>query len=294
LTIAADDLEAIQAVVDTYNAILTSASTNTAPTLDNNAYAKIGVTIPAGAVGLLNYAIAAAPSAGVDTVAKIQAIATAANRLTTLANAGTGAPTAADYTAVGITEVVVANAGAYNSGVEEKKASNATTIQSIVTNYNTVLASAGNANATAPTKQTYEELTVIVPIKAIGLLNSAVSGQTTQASNTIPKLKAMSTAADRIVTTAENSEDAGLTVGDFTVLGITGATSSNLTDAGDAVAAASVSDVQTVPAVQSLLSDVLLPALPVPFSSVWTLILLMLLFMVLAGQYFMQRNRKGA
>jgi len=273
-------IEAVREMVTTFNTILSAAAGNTAPSLDAAGYAKVGVTVPAAAVDLLNNGVASAEAKDVDTVAELQAIADAADRITTLASAGTGAPTAADYSAVGINDVVAANASAYNSAVAEVKPATPADIQAVITAYNSVLAGAGNvATAANLTAAVYAELGVTVPATALGLLNSAVGSQGAAASNTVAKLQAMVSASAKVINTAANSQDAGLTESDFTVLGVQGVTPANVADASGIVADAAVTEVDTVAKLQALLSEVLTPPLPVPTLSLWSLLLMVMLMM---------------
>jgi len=286
------EIEAIQAVVDTYNSLLAAAESGNAPSLDSADYAKIGVEVSPAGVALLNNGVAAADSADVDTVVEVQVIADAADRLATLASAGTGTPTADDYSAVGIAAVVGANAGAYNSAVKQTEAEEVADIQKVVTAYNTILSAAGSAGASGLTAANYGDIGVEdVTATTLGLLNSAVGSQTAVASNTVAKLQAMATAVARILATASTGQDAGLTVADFAALGIQGINDGSLTAATDVVAEADVDDVQTIAALQALLSEVLTPPLPVPTLSFWALMAMALLLMAMASRQPGARRR---
>jgi len=282
------DIQAIQAVVDTYNDILDAAESGNAPEFDQTDFAKIGVDVLPNAVALLNNSVASADLSDVDTVLEIQGIADAATRLSTLASAGTGKPTSADYSAVGITDVVAANAVAYNSAVAQTKANATVDIQNVVSAYNTILAAAGKDVASGLTAANYTNIGVDVDATHLGLLNSSVGAQSAAASNTTAKLQAMATAAAKILSTAANSQDAGLMVADFASLGIQGVSSDNLAAAIVVVAEASVGDVQTIASLQALFSQVLTPPLPVPTLSFWGILMLALMVVAVMSRLRVQ------
>lgn len=286
MVILADgDVAGIQALVDTYNTIISAAGSDTVPNLTASDYAKVGVTVSSDAVALLNNGVASADTSDVDTVAKLQAIAEAASRIGTLASAGTGTPCATDYIQVGITDVTATNVSAYNSAVEASGVNTSSELQAVVTTINTIAAAANSNPATVPSfgVADYAAIGVTVSAPSLGLVNSSIGSQVASASNTNTKLNSIVTAANKILATVGTSgQNSGLTVADFTALGVVGVADTNLDDAVVVIAGAQSSDVQTVSAIQALLSDVLITPLPVPTLQFYALLLLALLMLAMS------------
>jgi len=69
-----------------------------------------------------------------------------------------------------------------------------------------------------------------------------------------------------------------------TALGIQGVDDGNLAAAIAVVAEANVSDVQTIAALQALLSSVLTPPLPVPTLSFWAMLMLAMLMLAVMAR----------
>jgi hypothetical protein len=118
---SADTTAEVQALVDAYNKILAEANGTTAdatpadPTAAD--YAAIGAGIgsaatDAEALGLLNDAIGAQTSTGVDTVAEINALAATADKVMNAAAGDSPTPNDAELTALGITGVTAGNLAA--------------------------------------------------------------------------------------------------------------------------------------------------------------------------------------
>jgi hypothetical protein len=127
-TAASVDTKAeLQSLVDTYQLILAEANGTTAdatPGVNPTAaqYALIGADIGAGAtsavnLSLLNDALAGLTSAAIDTIAEINAVATAANAVITGAAGGT-APTIAQLTSLGIIDVNANNILAVQNAIK--------------------------------------------------------------------------------------------------------------------------------------------------------------------------------
>jgi fibronectin-binding autotransporter adhesin len=151
---------AVQTVVDSYNDILGASSGTAAvntPTATD--YSNIGATIPnttTAGISLLNSFVGSTGTAAVDSVAEINAIASATAAVMNAANGGTPAPTVAQLEALGITGVTSDNLSAIigaiatgaddGSGVDSIAKLKAITAQAI-----TDLASVVGASATAGT-----------------------------------------------------------------------------------------------------------------------------------------------
>ena len=269
----------IGVIVTAYNAVFAAANANAAA-LTVEQYQSLGVTVSTAALPLMNNGVAASDAEDVDTVAKLKAIADGAGRIATLASGGSATPTGADYQAIGIQSVVVGNASAYNSAVAATQAATPAAIQAVVSAYNTILAAAAQSATTGLTTQVYSTVGVTVAdlaqAEVLGLMNSAVAGQSAQASNTVAKLQAMAIGAARIISTASSGSDTGLTVSNFNALGIDLVDGNNIADAIVLIESASVSQVQTVPAIEALLVEILTPPLPVPVMPLWALLLMVL------------------
>ncbi|HEY7907083.1 MAG TPA: hypothetical protein VIC53_09225, partial [Wenzhouxiangella sp.] len=107
-------LSDVQAVVTTYNAILTAANGNasTPATLTVADYAILGVTVAAGEeLAVVNQAVGSQSAAGVDTISEVEAIAESAGRFLTVAGGGTpsAALTPADFARLGFDGITNAN-----------------------------------------------------------------------------------------------------------------------------------------------------------------------------------------
>jgi hypothetical protein len=114
--------------VDAYAKILAEANGATAdatPGVNPTAadYATIGAVIGTAAtdpeaLSLLNDAIGAQPTTGVDTVAEINALAAIVDKVMNAAAGGTPLPTEAELAALGITGVTPANLAAVLAAID--------------------------------------------------------------------------------------------------------------------------------------------------------------------------------
>lgn len=286
LTIAEDDLDAIQDVVYAYNAILSAVGTTNTSTLGVADFEALGLSVSAASLPLLREAISDLEAADINAIAGLSAVVGSVTKLAGQADEAVTneAPAAADYTAVGVSSVVAANVSAYNSAVEASGASTSSALQAVVTTINAIAAAANGNPATVPSLEVtdYAAIGVTVPGPSLGLVNSSVGSQGASASNTDTKLSAIVTAVNKILATVGTSgQSSGLTVADFAALGVVGVTDANLDDAIVAIAAAEASDVQTLSAIQILLSDVLITPLPVPTLQFYALLLLGMLMLMM-------------
>ena len=121
----ADTAAEVQAIVNAYNAILSSADgtpDNTISALTGAQYNLVGVTgvsgisAPGNALHLLDSVVDASPMSAVDTEPELQAMADAANHVIT-GSAGGTAPTLVDLTALGITGVNASNLAAVQAAI---------------------------------------------------------------------------------------------------------------------------------------------------------------------------------
>ncbi|HEY7907091.1 MAG TPA: GLUG motif-containing protein [Wenzhouxiangella sp.] len=198
-------------------------------------------------------------------------------------------PPGADvYLAAGITGVDADNLAAYASALVAKDIDDGdtTAVQALVDGFNAIIDAAGTSGAASLSGTSYAAVGVDVADNAavLSLLNSGVGATSSSAAvNTTGKLQAMADAAERIVDTATSGSDAGLTVTDFEVLGVSGIASFKLAGASDAVAKAEPSEVSTVAGLLAVLAEVIAATLPVPTLSTWALLALALMFMMLSA-----------
>ena len=223
----ADTAVDVQAIVNAYTAILTSADgpsgTTTTTPLTGDQYAAVGVTGVAGAtpvdgsaLKLMDTVIDLATNGKVDTVGELQSIADAAARVIAAAG-GTPAQATAltldDLAALGITGVTPANLWAVQSAIE--------------------------AAATDTAVDTQSKLQTIV--------NAAINGVT-------PALAQIQYAAENNLATAGDATHPALTVAVFNAASITGVDANNIDAINSALDSTAVNgvladtqlDVQTI------------------------------------------------
>jgi len=256
----------VQALADAANAVMTGAAGGTAPTLAQLGLLGIrGVT--AGNLVAVQQAIAATldNGTGVNTQALLQAVATAganagSNAITAIQNAAinntaaTGGLSVATYVTAGVTGVTSSNLAAINSAldsvlVDGSKTSTTALIQSIVTGYNAILASADNTggNTTTPiTGEQYAAVGVTGVAKgsptlgtALALLDSVVDASPQTAVNLVGNLQKMADASAHVMAAAGGSDAdaANLSVADLQALGFIAVTSSNISTVRAAIKA---------------------------------------------------------
>jgi hypothetical protein len=287
---------AIQTLVDAYNRILTEANGATA---DANAsanptaadYSAIGASTAAGfadgsaAQSLLNTVIGAQTNSGVDSVAKIEALAVRAQAIlaTAAGNAPTPALTEADFSALGITGVTPYNlafvltqiaASADNGSAVDTMAE----LQAFVTQAAadavtaallTVKTYAGDANnafaGNAPVLNDYLLLDVTgVDAGNLASIQSALASTSVQASSltTASGVQTLVNAFNSILAEANGSATDATpgshpTTATYTAIGATtaaGLSTSGLALLNDAIANLNASDVNTVAKIEALAS----------------------------------------
>jgi hypothetical protein len=258
----------LTALADIANRIAQTAAGQTPTTpltaADLTAAGLTGVT--AANLPAVLAAIAATPDdgTGIDSLAELQPIATAAAVTAAQAaiaayaesNSGT-APSVADYTAAGVIGVDPANLAAINAALASTpvigtSADTQAETQAIVDAYKAIIAEANGATADAtpaadPTAANYAAIGATLGSAAnqagtdpetLALLNDIVGNKTAAEIDTPAELTALADIANRIAQTAAGlTASPALTAADLTAAGITGVTAGNLAGTLAAIAA---------------------------------------------------------
>ena len=283
------DLQGIQDLVDAFNKVEAAAGDDTASNaLVEDDYSALGITfLDPNVLPFMNAIIANTTADGVDTYDELAALAESANRIWAHANSVVGAetPLPEDYLAIGSLRFIEARVGAYNSGIQEVATQTPAEVQAVIDAYNLVWEAADD-DATTPstlTIDTFAELAVTVDPQALGLVNSVISESSSSAIDTVPKLRNIAGAAKKIIDTATNNNDAGLGLGDFEAIGLGNINPQRLEEAIDKIAAADVSEVQTMEALRELLAEFLLDVVAIPTLNGYALLMLALAMLLIFG-----------
>ena len=187
------------------------------------------------AAGTVALAAAAKPSSKSDTTTADTSTA-ALSKLTTYAAAGTGtAPTASEYNDAGFKDVTTNNVGAFNSAITATKADSNIKVTAVVTAYSKILGEANgtspDATSTDPLLSDYQTLGVQLTntltdtqkTNYLSLLNDVVKGRLVADVNTVTKLNALSSIAEKAVLIAAGNTNSttALTAADFQTIGLT-------------------------------------------------------------------------
>jgi large repetitive protein len=253
---AVDTQSELVSLAEVVNGILGTASgTAVSPPLTAASFALLGITgVTSENLAAVLAAIAATPAdgSGVDSFSELRllvdsAVAASASALTVISSftGSNTAPTLSTYTNAAITGVSVANIGAVNSLIAELSSTatdTASEVQEAVNAYVAILNTAdGVANG--------NEAITLTQLQTIGLgvMNTAAEGQlfnsvidvaSTSSVDTWTELDYLANVINRISTTVAGGTPAPpVTASDLALLGITGATSNNLTDILSAIAA---------------------------------------------------------
>ena len=255
---------------------VTAAGGNASPSLTAADFAALGITgvTPANLAAVLaSIALTADDGSGVNSIAKIQAIATAAAaqvRSMALAvisvyDGSNTVPTLDNYTNAEVTGVTSGNLAAINSAIAVLSASATDTtveVQAVVDAYIAILAAAdglNNDNANLSSMQFQAlGLTSIDSAVETSLLNDVIDVSGAAAVTPQSKLVAMAEAVSGIMATAAgNSAIPALSTASFAALGIPGVTAANLSYVLAAIAATSDngSGVSTLAALEALVAQ---------------------------------------
>jgi len=253
---AVDTQSELVSLSEVVNGILGTASgTAVSPPVTAASFALLGITgVTSENLAAVLAAIAATPTdgSGVDSFSELRllvdnAVSAAASALTVISSftGSNTAPTLSTYSNAAITGVTAANIGAVNSLIAELSSAatdTAAEVQEAVNAYVALLNTAdgvanGNEAITLAQFQTIG-LGVINTVAEGQLFNSVVDVASTTSIDTWTELDYLANVINRISTTvAGGTPTPPLTANDLALLGITGATSNNLTDILSAIAA---------------------------------------------------------
>ncbi len=276
-----DTLAELQALARIVDAISQTAAGGTpTPPLTAADLALLGITgVTDANLASVLAAIAATADdgSGVDTLAKVQSIATAAATQAsaaalTVISAYTGiapVPTLNDYANAGVTGVDADNLAIINSAIAPLAAGvtdSAAEIQNIVDAYAAVLGAAdGLANGGGTVTQDQFQtlgLAAIDSAAATSLLNSAIDSLPRTAVDTQSELAVLAATVAGIIATANGeAADPALTPEAMAALGITGVTASNLAYVLEAYAAAGAAGLTTMTDLQAITTAAAVAAL---------------------------------
>ena len=240
---AVDTTPEVQAIADASNAVINAPAGGSAPTLAQ--LQLLGITgVTSDNLATIQKAIGttAVDGTGVDTLSKLQSlVSAAANAAAALSTISTAAqtdsatattPAVAVYTAAGVTGVTAGNLAAINSALDSAAvngaAANTTAlVQTIVNDYNAILASADGTAGNTATPLTGAQYTAIgvtgvsgtaTSGTALGLLDSAVDASASTAFQTVAQVQALADAAAHVMAAAGGSPAAiaTLTLADLT------------------------------------------------------------------------------
>jgi len=253
----------------------TAAGDTSGPALGVAGLVSLGVQGPsADILPAIRAAIAATADdgTGVDTVAELQAIVNAIYeaiaRLSRYDGSQT-APTLNDYAQAGVAGVTASLHASVNSAlaaVGELPSDTLSELQAITDAYARILAEANGVEPDAtpgvnPTATQYGAIGASVAsalnAPALALLNDVVATSLPTAVDTVPELNAIAATTGRVMATAAGQTPVpGLGLDDFTRLGVTGVTSTNLTTVIGLIEATDNSGVgvNTVVKIQSLVN----------------------------------------
>jgi hypothetical protein len=218
---AIDTKSELQAVIDAYVKILAEANgsagdaTTTNPTVSD--YALIGSNIGlsatnTAALSLLNTVVGNLPTTGVDTVAKINALAVVVDKLMAAALGSPAALTVADYALLGLPTVgagavAAANLTIVNNAIAsvggQARIDTYAELSGLITGVITIVNYAADGTQLAPTTTDYANAGITgVTSTNLLALNSAVDSLTANAVDTKDELQAMVDAYLRILAEA--------------------------------------------------------------------------------------------
>jgi hypothetical protein len=206
-------------------------ATLTAPAAETASGISPWLWAAAGTVALA----AAAKSSSKSNTTTADTSTAALSKITTYAAAGTGtAPTASDYNDAGFKDVTTNNVGAFNSAITAAKTDNTIKVTAVVTAYSKILAEANgtsaDATSTDPLLSDYQALGVQLAntltdtqkTNYLSLLNDIVKGRLVADVNTVTKLNALSSIAEKVILIAagNTSSATALTATDFQTIGM--------------------------------------------------------------------------
>ncbi len=283
-TTAVDTEGKVQALADAANHVMTAAglpngTTNPLTAADLAALGITGLTAN-NTQAVINAIVAQTSDANVDTLAKLQTLANAAETSATTAlskiiaaadanNAVSTSLAASVYSDAGVSGVtdaahLLAANSALDSGITGVQVNTVAGVQNLVNAYNAILSLADNiANTATPTLTGDQYAAVGITgvtgstLPAAGstvyLLDSVVDAKSITEVNTVPLLQSIETAAAHIMAAGNNGAQT-ITAVDLTALGLNGNFTDTATLAGinTAIHAAALTGVDTKAELQSI------------------------------------------
>ncbi len=289
---AVDTVAEVQALADMVSNVMLAANGSTAG-LTLNQFTSIGITgVTSNNLSFVLQAIAGEDDSGssIDTLAGLQLIVnngitaakTAALQIISLYaanNTGT-APTLVEYANAEVTGVDNNNLASINDtlttiAVDSAAVSTTADIQSIVDAYNVVL-NLADSGVSAGTTVIAEQLSKLgVSIGNIStlsanltLINSILDRQARTGVDTVSEINALASIANAIQTAITTDVAASLTAADFSLLGLTGVTSSNMAGINTSIASRALgTDLDSLSELQKLIDTYNAPLLTLRLTS---------------------------
>ena len=255
-----------QSVVDAYLKVWNKANGTAADTATNDPtsadYQQLGLTnLPSGnGITLLNDTVKTHLTTDVDTLAKLNAFASIANRIILAAADNTVTLTAAECNSLGLADITTANASALLSAImasanDGSGVSTVAQLKDISAAYLKILA---QANGVRGDTTEVSKIPTIAEFKAVGatmgkagdsssaqsgaalkLVNDVIDGLATTAVDTVKEMSDLAVVVDKVLNLSIAASGAGaavgLTVADFVVLGVSGVTTDNLAQVVEAI-----------------------------------------------------------
>jgi len=257
-----------QSVVDAYLKVWNKANGTAADTATNDStsadYQMLGLTtVPSGnGITLLNDIVKTRLTTDVDTLAKLNAFASIANRIILAAADNTVTLTAGEFNSLGLVDITAANASALLSAIVASAndglgVSTVAQLKDISAAYLKILAQANGVrgDTTEVSKiPTFAEFKVVGVTMgkagdsssaqsgaALKLLNDVIDGLATTAVDTVKEMSDLAVVVDKVLNLSIAAGGAGagaavgLTVSDLVLLGVSGVTTDNLAQVVEAI-----------------------------------------------------------
>jgi hypothetical protein len=255
-----------QSVVDAYLKVWNKANGTSVDTTTNDPssadYQQLGLTtLPSGnGITLLNDIVKTRLTTDVDTLAKLNAFASIANRIILAAADNTVTLTAGEFNSLGLADITTANASVLLSAIvasanDGSGVSTVAQLKDISAAYLKILA---HANGVRGDTTEVSKIPTIAEFKAVGatmgkagdsssaqsgaalkLLNDVMDGLATTAVDTVKEISDLAVVVDKLlnlsIAGSGTGAAVGLTVSDLVLLGVSGVTTDNLAQVVEAI-----------------------------------------------------------
>ncbi|PQJ37874.1 hypothetical protein BTO00_22585 [Vibrio campbellii] len=239
-------MASVQTMVDSFNVVQTYALDNTQPAPSEVDFTNVGVTgVTASNLTDVNAQVHAQT---LTTTATIQTVVSSFTLIEAYAADNTQtAPSETDFTNIGVTGVTASNLSDINEQVDSQSLSSTVSIQTVVDNHNRIATFAADNTQTAPDVVDYTNIGVS-GVDAVNLpdVNQQVDAQSL---NTIANVQTMVASLNVIENYAADNTQATPSVTDYANVGVSGVTTSNLSDVNaqvDGQSLSTIADVQTL------------------------------------------------